>query len=73
MGKKEREDEPTKDFKRAEKAVVTAAHHARQLRMNASRSALIVGASVVGIPCGNPLYVFNVPFFSNFAARSLSE
>jgi hypothetical protein len=29
---------------------------------NASRSALIVSASVVGQPCGNPLYVFSVPF-----------
>ena len=36
-------------------------------RTNASRSALMVPASVVGIPCGKPLYVFSVPFFSNFA------
>jgi hypothetical protein len=28
----------------------------------ASRSALIVSACVVGQPCGNPLYVFSVPF-----------
>jgi hypothetical protein len=28
----------------------------------ASRSALMVSASVVGMPCGNPLYVFSVPF-----------
>jgi hypothetical protein len=27
-----------------------------------SRSALIVSASVVGMPCGNPSYVFSVPF-----------
>jgi hypothetical protein len=27
----------------------------------ASRSALIVSASVVGMPCGNPWYVFSVP------------
>jgi hypothetical protein len=27
--------------------------------MNASRSALIVSACVVGMPCGNPLYVFS--------------
>ena len=29
---------------------------------NVSRSALIVSACVVGIPCGNPSYVFSVPF-----------
>jgi hypothetical protein len=28
----------------------------------ASRSALIVSASVVGMPCGKPVYVFSVPF-----------
>jgi hypothetical protein len=28
----------------------------------ASRSTLIVSAWVVGMPCGNPLYVFSVPF-----------
>src|SRR5207244_5152809 len=33
----------------------------------ASRSALIVSASVVGIPCGKPLYVFKVLFLSNSA------
>src|SRR5207237_5064419 len=33
----------------------------------ASKSALMVSASVVGIPCGKPLYVFNVLFRSNFA------
>jgi hypothetical protein len=35
--------------------------------MNASRSALIVGASVVGIPCGNPGYDLSVPFCTSFA------
>jgi hypothetical protein len=33
----------------------------------ASRSALIVSAWVVGIPCGNPLYVFSVPFCTSRA------
>jgi hypothetical protein len=33
----------------------------------ASRSALIVSASVVGMPCGNPLYVFSVPFCTSCA------
>ena len=33
----------------------------------ASRSALIVAAWVVGMPCGNPLYVFSVPFCTSFA------
>jgi hypothetical protein len=33
----------------------------------ASRSALMVSASVVGMPWGKPLYVFKVPFFSSFA------
>ena len=33
----------------------------------ASRSALIVAAWVVGMPCGNPLYVFSVPFRTSFA------
>jgi NmrA-like family len=35
--------------------------------MKASRSALIVWASVVGMPCGNPLYVFSVPFCTSRA------
>jgi uncharacterized protein YbjT (DUF2867 family) len=33
----------------------------------ASRSALIAGAWVVGIPCGNPWYVFSVPFCTSRA------
>jgi hypothetical protein len=33
----------------------------------ASRSALIVSACVVGMPCGNPVYVFSVPFCRSFA------
>jgi hypothetical protein len=32
-----------------------------------SRSALIVSAWVVGIPCGNPRYVFSVPFCTSCA------
>ncbi len=32
-------------------------------------SALMVLASVVGMPCGNPLYVFSVLFLNNFADR----
>ena len=35
--------------------------------MKASRSALIVSAWVVGMPCGNPWYVFSVPFCTSFA------
>jgi hypothetical protein len=35
--------------------------------MKASRSLLIVSALVVGMPCGNPGYVFKVPFCSSFA------
>jgi hypothetical protein len=35
----------------------------------ASRSALIVSALVVGMPCGNALYVFSVPFFKSFADK----
>src|ERR1700760_4449387 len=38
-------------------------------RMNARRSALIVSAWVVGIPWGNPWYVFRVPFGRSFADR----
>jgi hypothetical protein len=38
-----------------------------QLFKNASKSALIVAASVVGIPCGKPLYVLRTPFFTRFA------
>lgn len=38
-----------------------------QDRMNSSRSALILSACVVGIPCGKPAYVFSVPFGSNSA------
>ncbi len=33
----------------------------------ASRSALIVSAWVVGMPCGNPEYVFSVPFCTSCA------
>jgi len=33
-----------------------------QDRMKASRSALIVSAWVVGMPCGKPGYLFSVPF-----------
>ena len=35
--------------------------------MKASRSALIVSAWVVGMPCGKPWYVFSVPFRTSFA------
>jgi hypothetical protein len=35
--------------------------------MNVSRSALIVSAWVVGMPCGKPLYVFSVPFCTSSA------
>ena len=35
--------------------------------MKASRSALIVSAWVVGMPCGKPWYVFRVPFRTSFA------
>ena len=35
----------------------------------ASRSALIISACVVGMPCGNSLYIFSVPFLSNFADK----
>src|ERR1700740_1553735 len=34
--------------------------------MKASRSALMVASSVVGMPCGKPLQVFSVPFLSSF-------
>ena len=34
---------------------------------NASRSALMTSACVVGIPCGKPGYTFNVAFFTSFA------
>ena len=34
---------------------------------NASRSALIFSACVVGMPCGKSLYVIRVPFFNSFA------
>ena len=40
-----------------------------QDRRNSSRSALIVAASVVGMPCGNPAYVFSVPFCSSFGRQ----
>jgi hypothetical protein len=39
------------------------------LRRKASRSALIVSACVVGIPCGKSLYVLRTPFFSSFADK----
>src|SRR5664279_5801423 len=35
--------------------------------MKANRSALIVSAWVVGMPCGNAEYVFKVPFCTSFA------
>ena len=35
--------------------------------MKSNRSALIVSACVVGMPCGNPAYVFNAPFCRSFA------
>ena len=35
---------------------------------NSKMSLLIVSASVVGIPCGNPGYDISFPFFNNFAA-----
>ena len=35
--------------------------------MNASRSALMVSAWVVGIPCGKPGYTLRVAPFTNFA------
>jgi len=38
-----------------------------QDRRNSRRSALIVAASVVGMPCGKPWYVFSVPFCTSFA------
>ena len=38
-----------------------------QDRMKSSRSALIVSACVVGMPCGKPWYVFSVPFGRSFA------
>ena len=37
--------------------------------MKASRSALIMSAWVVGILCGNPAYVFSVPFCTISTAR----
>ena len=37
--------------------------------MNARKSALIVAASVVGIPCGKPLYVFKSPCLRRRADR----
>jgi hypothetical protein len=36
--------------------------------MNANRSALIVAASVVGMPFGKPEYEINFPFFKSFTA-----
>src|SRR5690242_15759802 len=38
-----------------------------QDRMKSRRSALIVSACVVGMPCGKPWYVFSVPFGRSFA------
>ncbi len=40
---------------------------AAQACRKARRSALIVSACVVGMPCGNPSYVFSVPFCTSFA------
>jgi hypothetical protein len=37
--------------------------------MKASRSALIVSAWVVGMPCGKPGYFFRVPFCISSTAR----
>src|SRR4029078_4020216 len=36
-------------------------------RRKISRSALIVSAFVVGMPCGKLLWVFSVPFFNSLA------
>ncbi|GJH38545.1 hypothetical protein CBA19CS91_37330 [Paraburkholderia hospita] len=36
---------------------------------NASGSALIASALVVGTPCGKPAYIFRVPFLTSFADR----
>ena len=38
-----------------------------QDRMKSRRSALMVSACVVGMPCGKPWYVFSVPFGRSFA------
>jgi len=40
----------------------------RQDLIKASRSALMVAASVVGIPCGKPGYEISFPFFKSFTA-----
>jgi hypothetical protein len=37
--------------------------------MDLSKSLLIVSACMVGIPCGNPAYVFSVPFCTSSTAR----
>src|SRR5690242_18492816 len=42
----------------------------RQDWMKASRSLMIVSASVVGMPCGNPGYAFRDPFRSSIADSS---
>jgi hypothetical protein len=44
-----------------------ASRRAGQDCNQASRSALIVAAWVVGMPCGNPWYVFSVPFCTSLA------
>jgi hypothetical protein len=46
---------------------LTVARATGQDRINVNRSALIVSAWVVGIPCGNPAYVFSVPFWTSLA------
>ena len=50
-----------------ERALDQASRRVGQDCRKASRSALIVSAWVVGIPCGNPLYVFSVPFCTSWA------
>src|SRR5712672_1031656 len=48
-------------------AALSHAALARLCWMNASRSALIWSAFVVGIPCGKPGYTLSVAFFTSFA------
>jgi hypothetical protein len=54
-------------MRREGRSVPPAAYYPYDCFRKASRSALIVSACVVGMPCGKPLYVFSVPFFSSFA------
>src|SRR5262249_45057128 len=60
----------TGNYENASRSREHLSPHHGQLCMKASRSALITSGCVDSIPCGKPLYTFNVPCFSSLIPRS---